>query len=207
MEVEAWKPVDSSWQTAAEPWVVVHDLYHHLPGDGGSFEEELRTLGAQYYVDFGPPGPHDTECLPGQRAIERAASSIVAMVVEAKGPCALQVSTRSVPKQDTFAEMVFAAAAASAKLEFDSTFPTQTNDSDVEDARACFADVERLTACVREGYALAAQRFPDREAVRKGRDAAQAALDKLTNTSKPGDQLKCVLQGYNTQFTCSQALD
>lgn len=49
-----WSPIGSSWKTPASSGLVAHDIYHHLDGDTGTFSQEVRTLGAEWFVDMQP---------------------------------------------------------------------------------------------------------------------------------------------------------
>lgn len=35
--------------------LLAHDVYHHLPGDRGSYRDEVRSLGAQFYLEQDDP--------------------------------------------------------------------------------------------------------------------------------------------------------
>jgi hypothetical protein len=199
---EHWQPLDSEWQTAAENWLVAHDLYHHRPGDKGTFFEELVTLGAEYYVNYEGTDDATDDYRPGQRALERAGASIVAMALEAFGATFLVLEpTTGPPAVDVVATHVFDATAQAVTREMAYSC-AGLDDSDYHEALARLSSAEELTAALRKGYFLAKERFPDQAAARAGFKNLLAALHQLDRDSavKPGDILELSLEGHDTHI-------
>jgi hypothetical protein len=41
----------TTWHAPGDGWLVAHDLYHHEPGDQGTFAEELMSFGVQEWLE------------------------------------------------------------------------------------------------------------------------------------------------------------
>lgn len=69
--------LDGRLHTAPDTgWTIAHDVFHHLPGDTGTYAEEITTFGAEVWLDQGKHG----ESL--QRDLATSWFSVMALTIE-----------------------------------------------------------------------------------------------------------------------------
>lgn len=192
-----WQPSDSTWKTAASAGLVGHDIYHHLPGDRGTFAEEVATFGAEWYVDIQPIGKSFNSV--SKRALERFERNVIDTVLNALDSRELlpfclpiRVADRLTDEETDY----FSSLATKACEELgNSTDPRALN-------KPAFTD--RFVQCVLWGYAQAKTRFPDQLAVRAGSSELRNTLADLEQHEVPfGLEVTITLNGY----TCSVTYD
>lgn len=205
-----WTPVEDSWRTPAENWVVVHDLYHHTLDDTGSLAEELATLGAEYYICHQPlfqqlpllvePNP----CLPvpGFNAMTCAAAGIVGL--KAEDDCEdldeFLMQTVPAPAMPEF-EHLFEEVERSAVLQLAEMMEGREKEPDVQRALAAFSQKGVIASWVRRGYLQAKTRFPDHPRIQNAWAAAEAQLLSMASSIQPGGVLLAVRNGYDATFS------
>ena len=205
-----WTPLEDSWRTPAENWVVVHDLYHHALNDTGSLAEELATLGAEFYICHQPvfqqlPLVDELNpCLPppGFNAITCAAAGIVGMKAEDDfedfDEFLMQaVPTQAVPEH----EHLFAEAERSAVLQFVEMMEGREKEPAVQQAMTAFSQKGVIASWVRWGYLQAKIRFPDHERIANAWKQAEAQLLSMARRIPPGGVLVAVRDGYDATFS------
>ncbi len=57
-------------------WVIAHDVFHHLPGDTGTYAEEITTFGAELWLD------QDQPLEATQHALVTSWFSVMALTIE-----------------------------------------------------------------------------------------------------------------------------
>lgn len=206
---EYWKPVGIKWQTPASEAVVAHDVYHHLPGDTGTFVEEVATFGAEYYINF-EHSEFQKISPPGLNALSRGAIAVVANVAEhAKDPAKVfrmprtrrqRLSGEAESVFRSVAEVAYgeALAALSARASFD--------DDELAADGTPFPDVEldeltfihAFVNLMRHGYRQARRRFPDQLRVRAAMASFELVMRHLSRRQVPvGHEITLTLQGYD----------
>ena len=76
-EEEGWILCGRPNSTPATGWLVAHDVFHHLPGDTGTYAEEVATFGAQTLFEM-PKGEDATF----QNTLATSWFSVMALVLE-----------------------------------------------------------------------------------------------------------------------------
>lgn len=191
-----WVPVDSSWKTTASAGLVAHDIYHHLPGDTGTFADEVAALGAEWYIDVQRTSrPVSAWPVSG---FERNAQDTLFNAADSTGPKPLELPERTAPSLSG-PEMEFfqgLAGRLSAKL--------LNIDKGWEADLAGFE--QRFVENLLWGYALAKERFPDQKEVRRASQALIAELSALDESQVPlGHEVCITLQGYRSVLTYTDA--
>jgi hypothetical protein len=206
---ECWQPIGLRWQTPASDALVAHDVYHHLPGDTGTFAEEVATFGAEYYINFENSHLQET-APPGLNALRRGAIAVVANVAEyAKDPAKVfrMPATRQrrlAPEAEAVfrevAEVAYgeALAALSAKeTPEESDFEASAHaEDDVELDERVF--VNSFVNLMRHGYRQAHRRFPDQLRVRSAMASFELVMRHLSKRQVPvGHEITLTLKGYD----------
>ena len=203
-----WKPIGSSWQTPASGELVAHDVYHHLPGDTGTFAEEAATFGAEYYINF-EDSPLQQTALPGLNALQRGAIAVVANGAKSAKNLsqAFSMPTNRRKPLSAEAEEVFAHVAHAAYEELAYAFELRMCPADIEGeeeaevTEVCPEEVVFVTSFVnlmRHGYRQARRRFPDQLRVRSAMDNLEAVLRHLSRQEVPdGHIITLTLSGYD----------
>lgn len=162
-------------------WVVAHDVFHHRPGDTGTYAEEVMTFGAEAWLDL-DDGPQAL-C----KTLSTSWFSVMALVVEngTRGVEGVVLQRPAQPEhllhpQFGFFQQVYRQALAEFKEAFgDYEGPEFWDDLAGPDM------TDRAASLAVEGFALAQERWPDRAAAL----AAFDALEKLAGDGRDGDVL------------------
>jgi hypothetical protein len=209
---EYWKPVGIKWQTPATDALVAHDVYHHLPGDTGTFAEEVTTFGAEYYINFEHSNLQEI-VPPGLNALRRGAIAVVANVAEyAKDPAKvfhMPITRRrrlSPEAEGVFAEVAevaygeaFAALSGREGLEDADLEAGEQEKADVELDERTFVD--SFVNLMRLGYRQARRRFPDQLRVRAAMASFELVLRHLGKRQVPvGHEITLTLKGYDCRL-------
>jgi hypothetical protein len=206
---EYWQPVGIRWQTPASDALVAHDVYHHLPGDTGTFAEEVATFGAEYYINFEKSQLQEL-APPGLNALRRGAIAVVANIAEyAKDPAKVfQMPTTRRRRLSTEAEAVFREVAEVAYGEALAALPTKESLEDGDfDTVAHGKDepeldertfVNSFVSLMRQGYRQAQRRFPDQLRVRSSMASFELVMRHLSKRQVPvGHEITLTLEGYD----------
>jgi hypothetical protein len=163
-------------------WVVAHDVFHHRPGDTGTYAEEVMTFGAEAWLDL-DDGPDALG-----KSLSTSWFSVMALVVEngTRGVEGVVISRPANPdhllhSQAGFFEQVYHRALA----EFQEAFGDHEGPEFWDDL-AGPQMTERAVSLAVEGFAQAQQRWPDRAQAL----AAFEALEKMAGEGRPGDVLR-----------------
>lgn len=160
-ETSGWALENGPHRTPSDGATAAHDLFHHLPGETGTYQEEVRSLGAEAWLD--------QVQADWEMELKTNWFSILAMTLED--------GTRGV-RGLALPEAIAAPSA------LDAAMATQWREaylSGVAEAREEFGDwgsaaewgaivtpgaIASALALMEEGYNLAALRFPDANAAR-----------------------------------------
>ena len=193
---DVWNPIGAAWRTRASSWVVAHDLYHHLPGDTGTFAEEIATMGAEYYVNH--EGSTLTEIdPPGQNALIGVAASIVGLVFDLSRDAkrTFELPNLCTERLSADIESVFAIAARSA---FDQMRDMANDEPGWETVLETYERLEPFVEWMRRGYRDAQHRYPDQMKVRQSMERLYRevrALEAETDEGPFGTEMKVSRQG------------
>lgn len=195
-----WAPVDASWKFTANSGLVAHDIYHHLPGDTGTFAQEVAALGAEWYIDV--------QDFKGEQGLpfsvwpvsnfERNVRDTVLNALDSKEVRAFDLQPCEAamlgPKQQAFFEQL--ARKASELL---------ANSSD-ERAQGLEDFEQRFVQNLLKGYWQARERFPDQRAVRQCSRQLALDLSYLEETDVPyGHEVTLTLQGHLCSISYTDA--
>ncbi|VTU41958.1 MULTISPECIES: hypothetical protein [unclassified Variovorax] len=205
---DSWEPLPGTFRSAANNWLVVHDLFHHLPHDRGSLAEELATLGAEYYVNYegsGLLGAYDTAAAglptPGLNALTRSAAGVVGMAYEAgEGPEVFDLRPTTAPVACELAESVFVATERSAVAELEHLLWGMGNEPEWQAAKKAFCTPGLVASWVRQGYQGAKARYPDQARARAGWNEAVELLFTVGSKAQPDAVLVASRRGYSASF-------
>lgn len=197
-----WQPVDSSWRTAASAGLVTHDIYHHLPGDTGTFAQEIATIGAEWFIDVQPLPDHaDQGFLRGERALRRAIADSVLNALDAPGAQAYGALELPAPWifPGTALERALFESLSDHALQ---AIPPSLRPADVPEAEFKL----RLVAQMAQGAAQARERFPDQARVRAASRHLARTIADLDESEVPLDhEITLTLTGYDTEVTYADA--
>ena len=203
-----WLPLTRAWQGSACSWLVLHDMYHHLPTDTGTLAEELATLGAEYYIVFEGTGLSPEFCgsgeevtAPGLNALVSSAAGIVGSAKEdcTHGPDSFRLARLETPPVSEELNPIFMSAEKSAAGQLAELIE---GDSDLEwnAALAAFREEGLISSWLRSGYLNAKARFPDRERIQDAWKAAEAVLRNHEKGMAENETLVISLHDYDAIF-------
>jgi hypothetical protein len=204
-----WKPLGSTWQTAASEAVVAHDVYHHMPGDTGTLAEEMATFGAEYYVNY----EHSGE----RRAIPLLELGAVAVATEAattaRQPDRACVLTSPLRRPlDTNAEEAFSCVAQAAFFQLEAALEVRREDELARGMVSAIPEIRGKTFVasavnlMRFGYRQARRRFPDQQRVRTAMSNLELVLRSLGRDMVPaGHDITLTLTGYDCRVDYADA--
>jgi len=194
-----WVSVDSTWKTPASSALVVHDIYHHLPTDKGTFAQEVAALGAEWYIDIQPlSGEFKDIGEDTLKSFRRVVSDTVLNALDYSEPDPFQLPLRVVdaasPKEMAFFQQLAGKAHVSIQSSAD---PRSEQAEDFE---------ARFVQNILWGINQAQARFPDQEAVRRGSQYLSYDLGDLQLSEVPvGHEITITLRGYNSSVDFSDA--
>lgn len=178
-----WEPTQVGWRTEVDSWGVMHDLLHHFPGDVGRTEEELATLGAEYYVN------HELLAKGAVSEDEIERSELAALATLSRGlEGFLAASTEDENCPVEFFELgpapALGAIPAGALRIFEQLATEAAthlcrfviDDENWAKARASFEDRERVLGWIASGYSRTRERFPDQVKIRQVWDKGLSQL-------------------------------
>lgn len=183
-----WEPVGSTWKTAASPGLVAHDMYRHLPGDTGTFAQELAALGAEWYIGVQPLREGEVATWSLETFDRNVEDTVLnALDSEEEKPFFL-ASKEAQPLRDS--EMChFEDLARNVQR-------TLEDRSDPK-AERCPDFVQRFVAHLVDGYRQAQVRFPDQARVRRAIRELRSLLATLSESDVPfGHDITVTLKGY-----------
>lgn len=187
-----WTPLNSDWMTESESWVVLHDLFHHLPSDKGSFLDEWRTLGAEYYINHECADP----AVPKTRSLSRNAEAVVDLAIEGGAvPDDFKLPAVRCASLSANALEAFASAARHAQREL--RMHDFETDPEWAEGMEAFGNVPLLVAHLGAGYHLAKHRFPDQLRAQDAFARGLARLEELADFAQAGDVVTLTLTGYD----------
>lgn len=204
---EVWVPVGGEWRTAASNWIVVHDAYHHQPGDIGTVAQEFATMGAEFYVcheQLGGPAPQAELELPppGWNALSRSAAGIVGVAFDsgmaADGLTLSRAPTTS--RLPVHVEAILSHAANSAVDEFREILYGNTEPVWVA-AYAAMATPGLLLGWMAKGYWDAKTRFPDQGRVQSAWADALCKVQSQRERATPNSILTVRLSAYEAEIS------
>ena len=194
-----WQSIDATWKTPASAGLVSHDVYHHLPGDTGTFAEEVATLGAEWYIERQPLGTR----LPKSgekhlKTMERNTRDTVQNAVESREAHPYAMPRRHVQALSAEETAYFDHLA---RVAFEELAQAGVSNHYVQ------ADFHlRFLENLLWGYEQAKTRFPDQAAVREGSAALSATLAYMDKSEVPfGHEVTLTLEGYTCTVTYEDA--
>jgi len=202
----SWKVKGSPWSTLTCPWLIAHDLFHHAPGDLGSVQEELASIGAEFYVNYersDMSGPQADDAsfryATARKALSASAGSIVGMQFEegvAEPENFVLTTTDDRTRLAPDLGQLFTACALSA---VDCLAEHVLDDEGWAQSRAHF-NVGNIAKTMHGGYLAARRRFPDREAAHQAFASAVSQLSAYSD-APPGTQLTVERMGLSLKIT------
>ncbi len=195
-----WEPVGSRWKSTASSGLVAHDLYHHLPGDTGTFAQEVASLGAEWYIDIQPLDGNFQSITPRQfKSFERNVTDTVLNALDARERQPFVLPVRAPSPKTPPSEMTYFTRMADIALQ------VLDNSDDVRAVdREDFA--ARFVANLLQGIAQSKERFPDQRRVRRASATLSQSLADLELNEVPyGHEVTLTLSGYDCRIDYSDA--
>lgn len=205
---QRWLPLSRAWQDSASHWLVLHDVFHHLPEDTGTLAEELASLGAEYYILHEGTGLSPEFCRtseevapPGLNALITGACGIVGMAKEdcTHGPSQFNlapIETASVPDESNAIFMAAETSAVSQLAEMLEGDP----DPEWKAAYASFSKQGLISSWVRSGFLNAKTRFPDRERIQAAWKKAEEGIRDQAGKMAEYETLSISVPEYDAIF-------
>lgn len=192
-----WRPIGSSWKTAASAGLVAHDIYHHLPTDDGTFAQEVAALGAEWYFDVQALDGENMAAWP-LSGFERNVIDSVLNAIDSREKRAFHLEPReasplSAPEMEFFQRM------GRKTME---VLATRKDERGFDPAVFELRYVQHLLW----GYWQAQARFPDQVAARKACKRLVQELAYLELSEVPYEhEVTITLDGYRSTITYTDA--
>lgn len=206
---EYWLPRKRRWQDAGDSWLVAHDLYHHYVEDTGTLEEELASLGAEYYICFEEPNSLPTYELtapPGLNAMQRSAASIVGITWDA-GAAPRKFRIEPCPHEPKYPleNPLFIEGELSAAYELTYLAGEPSNSRDPwYRAVKSFTAPGTVASWINKGYFDARYRFPNQIRVREAFNELITQLNNLHCSLEDSALIQVNLEGELARVTVRQ---
>lgn len=193
-----WVSVDARWKTEASAGLVGHDIYHHLPTDTGRFEQEVASLGAEWYINI-QSLTDDTPLSPRNiQRFKRNVSDTVANALDSKERNPFELPARTGPLLSATEMQLFESVAEEAERQLVASADPRTQN--------LLSFRQRIVENLLWGYAGAKTRFPDQARVRRAYDFFVSDLADLELSEVPyGHEVTITCRGYDCQIAFSDA--
>lgn len=185
----SWEREESGWvldgrlHTSPDTgWIIAHDVFHHLPGDTGTYAEEITTFGAELWLD----PRQDEQAL--QRDLATSWFSVMALTIEngSRGVEGLRLTRHPASEgflrgpQADFLRTVYRMALQEARDTFGSfAEPSVWNELQNQGME------DRAVSRAMDGHRQARLRWPDPSQAQ----AQFEALSTLAGPAQPGARL------------------
>ena len=195
---------ESGWVLQGRPnttpdtgWVVAHDVFHHLPGDVGTYIEEVVTFGAESWLESPATAPEKL-----QEILTDSWVGVILLVLKngTRGARGLMLPPQAPPASHPLAER-WAAAYRNALIEVRSTHADLASTEDWQ-ILASLEMVDRAVACVARGLDAARCRWPDPARAR----AQFEQVQKAATQAHDGDRLTVSFDGQDLVLDKTLAL-
>lgn len=164
MPVGPFKRETEGWLLQGRPntypergWVVAHDVFHHEPGDTGTYAQEVSTFGAELWMDSQTPLSDLSE------KIEDSWTGVMAMVLEngtrgVRGLLLKETPDPSLLNHDfaPFFRQAYKGALENVRRDF-----VEFSEDSAWDMVAAPEMVDRAAALAVDGFDRAAKRWPN----------------------------------------------
>lgn len=200
-----WEPVNSSWRTTASHSMVVHDLLHHQPGDSGSFEEEILSLGAQWYIEDQAADSAPQHITPRMRDnYFRIVEDVALNALESSQERPFLLSAGTPQGLTVLEQAFFMELALTARLTVEAAPGARAEQARNDVSVPAFFD--RFLAAMDRGIALARARFPAQFSIRRSARALLHELADLTDEDVPvGHVIEVAVAGHDVSLSYTDA--